>query len=541
MATRNARLASPRPRPAALADAVAARRSPPAWPSLALAALAFAGYAAAAGTVSADRNSSEFSLVLATLGVAHPTGFPLYTWLGAVFVGALRTLGVGGPQAAALWSAFAGAAAVGLLHTLTARWLIGRDVPQPRAWIVAFLPPLLFGLNPAWTLEATVAEVGAFQVASLALAVLAADVAMKRPGKLGTARAALTGLALGAGLVHHLSSALWLLPLAVVLLPRVSRGGARATAAFIAGFVLLPLSGVAFVAWRAWHPAVIPWPLLEPSFASVWDHVTGAQVRHDLGRFAPSASQSSLFVRFVLPLLPLAFAGLVLASLHGARAARSPIGGALLVGGVAQGLFALGYGVPEPVSDFLPVLAIGLASVPGGVLAWGAVARHAGPLKLVAALAIAVVLPAWGSLALQRRDTFARFDSLVRSMWDRIPDEPGFVLWGDGMSPRLREYQWFDGRGRALAVVDPALLVHRAARARFVREHGVDPFAGEPAPALLPRIDTRAFTDSVARRLNASTDLPVFIFDPAIPSVIRLPKPGGMPAASARPAPALRP
>jgi len=401
---------------------------------------------------------------------------------------------------------------------------------------VAFLPPLLFGLNPAWTLEATVAEVGAFQVASLALAVLAADVAMKRPGKLGVARAALTGIALGAGLAHHLSSVLWLLPLAVVVLPRVASGGAQASAAFFAGFAVLPLSGVAFVAWRAWHPAAIQWPLLEPSFASVWDHVSGAQYRHYLGRFAPSASQASLFMRFVLPLLPLALAGLVLASLQGARAARSPIGSALLAGGLAQTLFAFVYGVPDPVSDFLPVLAIGLASVPGGVLAWGAAARHAGPLKLVAALAIAVVLPAWGSLALERRDTFARFDSLVRSMWERIPDEPGFVLWGDDMSHRLREYQWLDGRGRALTVVDPVLLVHRAARARFVREHGLDPFAGEPAPALPQPNATRAFTDSVARRLNAATELPVYVFDPAIPSVIRLTKPGGTPSVSVTPA-----
>jgi hypothetical protein len=270
--------------------------------------------------------------------------------------------------------------------------------------------------------------------------------------------------------------------------------------------------------------------LLEPSWASVWDHVSGAQYRHYLGRFAPSASQASLFMRFVLPLLLLALAGLVLASFQGARPARSPIARALLLSGIAQTLFAFAYGVPDPVSYFLPVLAIGLASVPSGVLAWNAAARHAGPLKVIAAVAIAVVLPAWLGLAAERRATFARFDALVRSMWERIPDEPGYVLWGDDMSHKLREYQMLDGRGRALTVVDPVLLAHRVARERFAREHGVQVFAGAAPPALPEPTATGAFTDSVARLLNVATPLPVYVFDPARQSVRRLVKPGGVTA-----------
>ena len=318
---------------------------------------------------------------------------------------------------------------------------------------------------------------------------------------------------------------MWLGPLVWALLPRLASAGAGARQAFAGGLVALPVSGVAFVAWRAWHPAAAQWPLLEPSLVSVVEHVTGAQYRHYLGRFAPSPSQASLFMRFVLPLLPLALTGLVLGSLQGARRARSPLARALLVAGLAQTMFAFAYGVPDPVSYFLPVLAIGLASVPGGVLAWGAAARVAGPLKFVAGLALVGVLPAWTGLAVERRATFARFDSLVRSMWERIPNEPGFVMWGDDMSHKLREYQVLDGRGRALTVVDPVLLAHRAARERFVREHGVDPFRGEPPPPLSEARATAAFTDTVARLLNAATPLPVYVFDPATPSVRRLTKP----------------
>jgi hypothetical protein len=101
MAARREHRSSSRTRPAAPPAEVAARRSPPAWPSLALAALAFVGYAAGAGTVSAGEDSSQFTLVLACLGVAHPTGYPPHALLGHVFVRAMQALGAGSAQAAA--------------------------------------------------------------------------------------------------------------------------------------------------------------------------------------------------------------------------------------------------------------------------------------------------------------------------------------------------------------------------------------------------------------------------------------------------------
>ena len=36
--------------------------------------------------VCGNKDASEFTLVLATRGVAHPTGYPLYTLLGSLFV-----------------------------------------------------------------------------------------------------------------------------------------------------------------------------------------------------------------------------------------------------------------------------------------------------------------------------------------------------------------------------------------------------------------------------------------------------------------------
>ena len=88
-------------------------------------------------------------------------------------------------------------------------------------------------------------------------------------------------------------------------------------------------------------------------------------------------------------------------------------------------------------------------------------------------------------------------------------------------------------------MVDPVLLAHRVARERFTREHGVQVFAGAATLAQPEPTATSAFTDSVARLLNAGTPLPVYVFDPARQSERRRVKPGGLtpPSGPAAPAP----
>jgi hypothetical protein len=495
---------------------------PPLWPSLALAALAAALYALGTVPVSADGDSSEFTLVLASLGVAHPTGYPLYTVLGHGFGRLLQPAGVGWPHAAALWSALAGGLAVGLLHAFSARLLAGRGTPPLRSTLVGFLPAALFGANPMWTLEATVAEVGAFHLLWLMLALLVGEALARSSGPCSPRAVLLAGAVLGAGLAHHLSSLLWSLPLAAVLSPRIARGGARSWAAFAAGALALPLAGAGFVAWRAADPAAVRWPLLEATPASLLDHLTGAQYRHYLGRFAPSPAHAALLQRHVFPGLALALLGLVLAATGPRRAGASPVLGAMLAGALAQAAFAFAYGVPDPASYFLPVLAAGFACAPVAVIHWPRLARFAGPLKPIAAVWIALLLPGWVGLAAERTRTFARFDERVRRMWASLPDEPGFVVWADDMAHKLREYQRLDGRGRALVVVDPVLLAHPAARARFGREHGFDPLEGLSLPTALDAAGLDALADRVGEAIARRSPRPVYRFDPAVPSVRRL-------------------
>jgi hypothetical protein len=94
-------------------------------------------------------DSLEFQVVLPTLGIAHPSGYPLYTLLGKAATWLLPVRDAAGR--ANLFSALAAAAAVGLLYA-TARRLAANRVAAATA-VAAF------ALSPVWWSQATIAEV----------------------------------------------------------------------------------------------------------------------------------------------------------------------------------------------------------------------------------------------------------------------------------------------------------------------------------------------------------------------------------------------
>src|SRR5262249_55005989 len=114
--------------------------------------------------VSGDKDASEFTLVLATLGAAHPTGYPLYTLLGSLFVHIVHALGATWSFAANSWSAVGGAFSIGFFHALIVRLLPPGTNPGARRWIPLIAIAILF-LNPIWTVETTLAEVYSWHVA----------------------------------------------------------------------------------------------------------------------------------------------------------------------------------------------------------------------------------------------------------------------------------------------------------------------------------------------------------------------------------------
>ena len=94
-------------------------------------------------------DSLEFQVVLPTLGIAHPSGYPLYTLLGKLFTLLLPFRDPAGRVN--LLSALCAGAALGVLY------LLAQKVAGNRA--AAATATALFALSPAWWSQATIAEV----------------------------------------------------------------------------------------------------------------------------------------------------------------------------------------------------------------------------------------------------------------------------------------------------------------------------------------------------------------------------------------------
>ncbi len=119
-----------------------------AW-GLGLAALALYGMTAAPTVATVFDDSLEFQVVLPTLGIAHPTGYPLYTLLGWLCT-RLWPFGDAAYRANP-FSALAAALTVALLYRLLVR-VTGARIP-------ALLATVLFAISPLWWSQATLAEV----------------------------------------------------------------------------------------------------------------------------------------------------------------------------------------------------------------------------------------------------------------------------------------------------------------------------------------------------------------------------------------------
>src|SRR5215203_4571230 len=90
-----------------------------------IAAFALYAYTAAPGIVTFFDDTLEFQTVASTFGIAHPTGYPLYTILGGLWT-RLVPLGTWAGRLN-LFSALCAGVAVGLLASITSRLTRNHD------------------------------------------------------------------------------------------------------------------------------------------------------------------------------------------------------------------------------------------------------------------------------------------------------------------------------------------------------------------------------------------------------------------------------
>jgi hypothetical protein len=175
---------------------------------LTLAGLALYAATAAPSVVTIFDDSLEFQVVLPTLGIAHPSGYPLYTLLGKLFTLLLPFRDPAGR--ANLFSALAAAAAVGLLYLICRRVIGSRPA--------ALIATAAFAISPVWWSQATIAEVYALHGLLVALFIYCLlrweETSFQLPASSSHWLIA-AALTFGFGLAHHRMIAL-LLPAALV-------------------------------------------------------------------------------------------------------------------------------------------------------------------------------------------------------------------------------------------------------------------------------------------------------------------------------------
>ncbi|GIK74816.1 MAG: hypothetical protein BroJett021_38040 [Chloroflexota bacterium] len=226
-------------------------------------------FTAAPSIVELFDDSLEFQFVLPTFGIAHPTGYPLYTLVGGVWS---HLLPFGNwAWRVNIFSAVAAAGAVALVFVLTQR-LTARN-EHSDVW-GATAAAIAFGFGEVWWSQATVAEVYAMHNLLVA-AILALALSLPSMDRSTADRRMALMLALvGLGLAHHRMIVLLLPGLAIYLLwttPTLLRPR-RVWLIWLAA-LLTPLLLYAYIPLRAAQGVVDLNGGYVNTWAGFWDHV----------------------------------------------------------------------------------------------------------------------------------------------------------------------------------------------------------------------------------------------------------------------------
>jgi hypothetical protein len=461
----------------------------------------------------AATDSGELAAAAATLGIAHPPGYPLFTligWLAARLPCGTVAFRVG------LVSAVAAAAAAAVVFRLGLA--IGSTAPRPgdgagnarngsgdrpspapepsAATVIAALTGawlLAFG-RTLWS-QAVVVEVYALQTLLVTLLLAACWRALDP--RSDPARAwPLAGVAFGLAAVNHLTGVLLLPSLLATVAVGLGRSGARTPALLVrtAGAIALPLLLTLYLPLRSLAAPPVRWTTID-SLQSFLVHVTARQYH---GLWGSRGIRLDELRRFVVDQLPaeatlvlpvLAVIGLV------AIARRRPafaLVSALAVGSTL--VYNLGYPIHDIAAYYLPVLAVlALWASVGAIAVTGAAARRHRLAALVTATALCATAAAplvrnWATndrhdarlIACAIRDTLGPLAPgavLLTGRWDTVSGPALYAQHVDGQRPdilvldlgRLSDPQI----GRLIGDADPALAAACADELAAAREVGL--------------------------------------------------------------------
>jgi hypothetical protein len=367
---------------------------PPAdrWIAFALFAVTLAVYGATLCRTIYTGDDGDFITAMATTGITHPTGYPLFCLLGKLFL----LLPIGEPATRInLMTAVCGAGAVAMFYRFLAVL-----VPE-RLW--AIFGALLLAFSPTLWQQSLSCEVYTLTCVFLATLLYLTALLRREPDNARLLR--IMAFVYGLSLTHHLLMALFL-PAFLVLVLTTRRTLLREGALLgsLVGLFVLPLVLYAYLPLAALYGhSPVKWgnPNTFPDF---WAHVTGAQYRGAMfsqpGRVGPRLAQYSglLVAQFGWWWLWLAPVGLV--TLLRDKALR-PLALLTLYIFVVNVTYSVNYAIFDVYVYYLPSYLMTAAWITMGVSAglrwfWDrrgtTVADRAHVLRLVSPVAIAVLL-----------------------------------------------------------------------------------------------------------------------------------------------------
>ena len=402
----------------------------------ALALLVFAIYVRTLGVHVGAADTFEFQVVAPTLGVAHPTGYPLYILVGKLF--SLLPIGSMAFRVNLTSAVFATAATV-MAYALLAR--------LSRRRLVAFIAALAFAVSGVLWSQAVEAEVYALNVliVGMVLALCIDLMSVRAPALPAAGRADDTPyivgtlfLTLGLGISHHLTAILLLPAFALAVLIARPRLRLRAIAISLGLFAL----GLA-----VWLYVPLRWPALHGGTpmtpGQFLDWISGSRFGGALVLNAWSdPARWEIVSRFLLEAFGPAGAGLAVVGLIGLAVRHWRAALITFVAFAAYVFYGLVYLVPDVSVFLIPaylVLAIwigaGVATLVDLAARWPG-PRLAYPVALTVFVLLPVTLLSGNFASVDRRGAGAQAEAWGRYVLSLpIPQDAALLVDSEKIAP----------------------------------------------------------------------------------------------------------